>query len=94
MGGLHNLSKDRREAGAPVKCSLRGYRKLLLALVIVGSASFVDLSETQAGVITAVAGFMLGSNAAVHIGGSIAEAIRSRAAGSSGGSDGDSGAKG
>lgn len=57
---------------------MHGYRKLIVALVIVGVAAVVDLNEHQAYVLAVVATAMLASNAAVHIGRSINETISRR----------------
>jgi len=73
---------------------IKGLRKLLLALAVVGVAGTVNLSDNQAKVLISVSGLMLGSNAVVHVGRDIAKAIGNRRPDSAGGADGDTGAEG
>lgn len=58
--------------------SIRGWRKMIVAISICAGAVAVDLNEYQAEVLKTVAVAMLMSNAAISVGGTFAEAIRSR----------------
>ena len=65
---------------------MRGFRKVLIALVIIAVAAMVPLNDAQANVLIAVAQAMLYSNAAVHVaraigGNDIAEKVRKRIGG-------------
>lgn len=57
---------------------MQGYRKVMVALIIIGVAALVPLNAHQAEVLVAVAVATLGANAAVHVGGKIAEALGKR----------------
>jgi hypothetical protein len=69
---------------------LRGYRKLLMFIVLAGLAAFVDISDTQADVLITLAIAGLGSNAAVHGARSISEAMAIRSGHGSGVNTGNS----
>jgi hypothetical protein len=73
---------------------MRGYRKVIIAVVVIAAAAFMPLNEFQARVLEAVTWATLGSNAAIHIGGQIAQAIGKRNTGSNNGGVGSDGASG
>jgi hypothetical protein len=57
---------------------MRGYRKLIMFVVLAGIASFVQLTETQADVLITLAWAGIGGNAAVHLGAAAREAVVAR----------------
>ena len=63
---------------------MRGYRKIIIAILIVAVAAFVALNQHQAAVLIAVAWATLGSNAAINVGGQIAKAMGKRRTGRTG----------
>jgi hypothetical protein len=74
MGRLHHLPKT----GGEKDKVMQGYRKLAIALIALGGTFFVELNEHQADVIIAVACAMIFGNAALGIGGRVAEALGNR----------------
>lgn len=57
---------------------MKGYRKVFISLIIIFIAATRNISEHQADVLIAVAGFMLGANAISNIGGQIAKEMGKR----------------
>lgn len=67
---------------------MRGYRKLLVAGVVIACATFTPLNENQADVLLGVLYATMGANAAVHVGSAISGAAAVRRDGSAGSGSG------